>query len=71
VLQTQDKSIYMTMLTRQLLKAAWQFIDATDEIMIGTPQNHYSTLKIQMEHKGETILFNLEESGVGLIVQKK
>lgn len=71
VLQTQDKSIYMTMLSRQLLKAAWQFTDATDEIMIGTPQNHYSTLKIQMEHKGEAILFNLEESGVGLMVQKK
>lgn len=71
VLQTLDKSIYMTMLTRQLLKAAWQFTDATDEIMIGTPQNHYSTLKIQMEHKGAETLFNLEESGVGLIVQKK
>jgi len=71
VLQTLDKSIYMTMLTRQLLKAAWQFTDATDEIMIGTSQNHYSTLKIQMEHKGEATVFNLEESGVGLIVQKK
>ncbi len=71
VLQTQDKSIYMTMLTRQLVKAQWQFTDATDEIMVGSPQNHYSILKIQLEHKGDTTLFNLEDSGIRLVVQKK
>lgn len=71
ILQTQDKSIYMTMLARQLLKAQWQFTDATDEVSIGTPQNHFSILKIQLEHKGDSTLFNLEESGIGLVVQKK
>ena len=67
----QDKSIYMSMLARQLVKAQWQFVDATDELLIGTPQNHYSILKIQLEHIGAITQFNLEESGVGLIVQQK
>ena len=70
-LQTQDKSIYMTMLSRQLAKAQWQFVDATDELLIGTTQNHFSILKIQMEHKGAITQFNLEESGIGLVVQQK
>jgi hypothetical protein len=70
-LVTQDKSIYMSMLARQLVKAQWQFVDATDEIMIGTPQNHFSILKIQLEHRGAITQFNLEESGIGLVVQQK
>lgn len=71
ILLTQDKSIYMTMLLRQLAKAQWQFTDLTDEVMIGTPQNHFSILKIQLEHKGNATLFNLEESGIRLGVEKK
>jgi hypothetical protein len=69
-LLTQDKSIYMSMLARQLVKAQWQFVDATDELLIGTPQNHFSILKIQLEHKGVSTQFNLEESGIGLVVQQ-
>jgi hypothetical protein len=71
ILLTQDKSIYMTMLLRQLAKAKWQFKDATDEVLIGTPQNHFSILKIQLEHNGNATLFNLEESGIRLGVDKK
>lgn len=70
-LVSQDKSIYMSMLARQLVKAQWQFVDATDELLIGTPQNHFSILKIQLEHKGATTQFNLEESGIGLVVLQK
>lgn len=70
-LLTHDKSIYMSMLARQLVKAQWQFVDATDELLIGTPQNHFSILKIQLEHKGVSTQFNLEESGIGLVVQQK
>jgi hypothetical protein len=70
-LLTQDKSIYISMLARQLVKAQWQFVDGTDELLVGTPQNHYSILKIQLEHKGNLTQFNLEETGIGLVVQSK
>lgn len=70
-LLTQDKSIYISMLARQLAKAQWQFVDGTDELLVGTPQNQFSTLKIQLEHKGSLTQFNLEETGIGLVVQSK
>jgi hypothetical protein len=70
-LLTQDKSIYISMLARQLAKAQWQFVDGTDELLVGTPQNQFSILKIQLEHKGSLTQFNLEETGIGLVVQSK
>ncbi|MGL2967114.1 hypothetical protein [Flavobacterium sp. XGLA_31] len=69
-LKTADKSIYITMLTRQLVKAQWQWNNSTNEIKIGTPQNNYSILKIQLQRKNSDTLFILEDSGIGLLVRK-
>ena len=70
-LKTQDKSIYITMLKQQLAKAQWQFIANTKEIKIGTLQNNYSILNIEIKEKdNNTILFVLSETGIGLVVRK-
>ncbi len=69
-LKTSDKSIYITMLSRQLAKAQWQFNAGNNEVKIGNAQNNFGILKIQVQHKGAETLFNLEDSGIGLVVKK-
>jgi hypothetical protein len=69
-LKSTDKSIYITMLSRQLVKAQWMYFANNNEIKIGTPQNNYSILNIEMQHKGEATQFILKESNISLVVKK-